>query len=63
MMSEKPFAHNSAFGDIKTNFLYHDEVADLLPKLLDQFGEELDLNGADYSFTLKCELLYDLNTN
>jgi dTDP-4-dehydrorhamnose reductase len=38
MMSEKPFAHNSAFGDIKTNFLYHDEVADLLPKLLDQFG-------------------------
>ena len=38
MMSEKPFAHDYAFSDIKTNFLYHDEVANLLPKLLDQFG-------------------------
>ena len=38
MMSEKPFAHDHAFDDIKTNFLYHEEVANILPKLLDQFG-------------------------
>ena len=38
MMSEKPFAHDYAFNDIKTNFLYHEEVAEILPKLLDEFG-------------------------
>ena len=26
------------FKDIKTNFLYHDEVVNLLPKLLDKKG-------------------------
>ena len=38
MMSEKPFTHESAFSDIKTNFLYHDEVVNLLPKLLNKNG-------------------------
>ena len=38
MMSEKPFTHESAFSDIKTNFLYHDEVVSLLPKLLNKNG-------------------------
>jgi dTDP-4-dehydrorhamnose reductase len=33
-MSENPWIHKFAFTNIKTNFLYHDEVADILPKLL-----------------------------
>ena len=37
-MSEKPWIHPVAFKNIKTNFLYHDEVADILPKLLDKKG-------------------------
>ncbi len=38
MMSEKPFAHESAFTDIKTNFLYHDEMAKIIPNIIDEFG-------------------------
>jgi|TARA_B100001093_G_C26809245_1_gene1006865 dTDP-4-dehydrorhamnose reductase len=38
IMSEKPFAHDYAFSDIKTNFLYHDEVAKIIPKIIDEFG-------------------------
>lgn len=37
-MSEKPWVHPVAFKNIKTNFLYHDEVIKLLPKLLDKKG-------------------------
>ena len=33
-MSEKPWIHPKAFSNIKTNFLYHDEVIKILPKLL-----------------------------
>ena len=37
-MCEKPFTHKSAFFDIKTNFIFHDEVAKALPKLLNKKG-------------------------
>ena len=37
-MSEKPWIHPVAFKNIKTNFLYHDEVIKLLPKLLENKG-------------------------
>jgi dTDP-4-dehydrorhamnose reductase len=37
-MTEKPFIHKKAFGNIKTNFIYHDEVAKMLFKLLNQKG-------------------------
>ena len=33
-MTEKPFVHKKAFTNVKTNFIYHDEVANLLLKLL-----------------------------
>ena len=33
-MTEKPFIHKKTFFDLKTNFMYHDEVAKILPKLL-----------------------------
>ena len=32
-------------------------------RILDQYGNLVDFNNNDYSFTLKCEQLYDLNTN
>ena len=33
-MTEKPFVHNKAFGDFKTNFIFHEEIAKLLFKLI-----------------------------
>ncbi len=38
IMCERPFAHKKAFYDIKTNFMYHDEFAKILPKLLEKKG-------------------------
>ena len=37
-MCEKPFVHKKAFFDLKTNFIYHEEVAKILPKLLFKKG-------------------------
>ena len=34
IMCERPFVHKSAFYDIKTNFIFQDEVAKMIPKLL-----------------------------
>jgi len=38
MMCEKPFIHDHAFYDVKTNFMFHDEVAKIIPKILDKKG-------------------------
>ena len=37
-MTEKPFVHKKAFGNVKTSFAYHDEVAKILFKILSQKG-------------------------
>ena len=37
-MCERPFMHEYAFSDIKANFMYHDEVIKILPKILDEKG-------------------------
>ena len=37
-MCEKPFIHKYAFSDIETNFMYHDEVAKIIPKILNKKG-------------------------
>ena len=37
-MCEKPFNHKIAYKDIKTNFIFHDEVAKYLPRLLNKKG-------------------------
>ena len=37
-MTEKPFVHKEAFVDAKTNFLYQNEVAKIIPKILDEKG-------------------------
>ena len=38
IMCEKPFLHKKAFHDIETNFIYHDEVIKMIPKILDKKG-------------------------
>ncbi len=37
-MTEKPFVHKKAFGNVKTSFIYHQDVAKILFKLLDKKG-------------------------
>jgi len=37
-MTEKPFIHEYAFDDLITNFIFHDDVIKLLPKLLRKNG-------------------------
>ena len=37
-MCEKPFIHEFAFYDIKTNFIFHEEVVKIIPKILDKTG-------------------------
>ena len=37
-MTEKPFVHPGAFYDFKTNFIFHDEVAKILFKLINKKG-------------------------
>jgi dTDP-4-dehydrorhamnose reductase len=37
-MCEKPFLHKKAFHDIETNFLYHDDVVKIIPKILNKTG-------------------------
>ena len=38
IMCEKPFIHEYAFKDIKTNFIFHDQVAKIIPKILTRKG-------------------------
>ena len=37
-MTEKPFIHKKAFADVKLNFLFHDELAKILIKIIDKKG-------------------------
>jgi dTDP-4-dehydrorhamnose reductase len=37
-MCERPFLHKQAFHDIETNFMYHEDLIKILPKVLDKFG-------------------------
>jgi dTDP-4-dehydrorhamnose reductase len=37
-MTEKPFVHKKAFANVKTNFMYHDDVAKIFMKLLNKKG-------------------------
>ena len=37
-MTERPFVHKAAFYDVKNSFMYHDEVAKILLKLLNIKG-------------------------
>ncbi len=37
-MTEKPFVHNAAFGDFVTNFIFHEDIAPYVFKLLNLRG-------------------------
>ena len=37
-MTEKPFVHDKAFGNVKTSFMFHDDVVKILFKLLNKKG-------------------------
>ena len=49
-MTEKPFAYKSAFINLKTNFMFHEDVVKLLPKLITQKGI-LNVGGKSQSFS------------
>ena len=37
-MCERPFPHKYAFDDVKANFMFNDEVAKIIPKILNKKG-------------------------
>ena len=54
-MTEKPFIHNKAYTNVISNFLFHEDLVKILPKILDQKGI-LNIGGTKqsiYSFAKK----------
>jgi len=37
-MTEKPFVHKKAFANVKLNFIYHEELANIFIKLINKKG-------------------------
>ncbi len=37
-MCEKPFLHEFAFHDVNANFIFHEEIVKIIPKILDKTG-------------------------
>ena len=37
-MTEKPFLHNKAYTNLKSNFLFHEDLVFMLPKLINKKG-------------------------
>ena len=37
-MTEKPFIHKKAFSNLKTNFMFHEDLIKILPKIIDKKG-------------------------
>ena len=37
-MTEKPFIHNKAFGNVKSNFIFHESIAKFLFKIINCKG-------------------------
>ena len=37
-MTEKPFTHNSAFTNLKSNFMFQEDLVDILPKVIHEIG-------------------------
>ena len=54
-MTEKPFLHNKAFTNLKTNFMFHEDLVKILPKIITKKGI-LNVGGKSqsvYSFAKK----------
>jgi len=37
-MTEKPFVHNKAYSNLKSNFMFHEDLVKILPKIIKQKG-------------------------
>ena len=37
-MTEKPFTHDAAFTNLKTNFMFHEDLVEILPKIINETG-------------------------
>ena len=37
-MTEKPFIYNTAFTNLKSNFMFHEDLIDILPKVIHETG-------------------------
>ena len=37
-MTEKPFIYKKAFSNLKTNFMYHEDLINILPKIINEKG-------------------------
>ena len=37
-MTEKPFIHNIAFTNLKSNFMFHEDLVDILPNVINEIG-------------------------
>ena len=37
-MMEKPFTHSAAFTNLKSNFMFHEDLVEILPKIINQTG-------------------------
>ena len=37
-MTEKPFAYNKAFTNVFSNYMFHEEMVKILPKLINEIG-------------------------
>ena len=54
-MTEKPFLHKNAYTNLKTNFMYHEDLVKILPKIINKKGI-LNVGGKSqsvYSFAKK----------
>ena len=54
-MTEKPFLHKKAYSNLKSNFMFHEDLAEILPKIINQKGI-LNVGGKSqsvYSFAKK----------
>ena len=54
-MTEKPFLHKKAYSNLKSNFMFHEDLVKILPKILSQKGV-LNVGGKSqsvYSFAKK----------
>ena len=54
-MTEKPFVHKKAFSNLKSNFMFHEDLTEILPKILNKKGI-INIGGPSqsvYSFAKK----------
>ena len=56
-MTEKPFVHKKAYANVKSNFIFQEDIANILPKILDKKGV-LNIGGPSrliYDFAKKSQ--------